>query len=260
MHHLFTPVSPPETGRLSDAIAEQIERQIVEGRLHAGDALPAERELSRLMAVSRASLREALLKLVSRELLLVRRNAGYTVAKVTAPSLTDPLLRLMDSQPKAVSDVLELRQGVETMSAGLAARRATDKDLAAITEALERMESAQAAGEASEAADWDARLHLAVAEATHNVALVTMMRGLFSVLREHVRRARAAMLISEQGEEHLRVQHRDLVESIVNHDPEGAVQAAETHLRYLREGLGDAREHSAASSDDHAHELGRQDG
>ncbi|MFO7808587.1 winged helix-turn-helix domain-containing protein, partial [Guyparkeria sp.] len=70
MHHLFTPVAPPETGRLSDAIAEHIERQIVEGRLHAGDALPAERELSRLMEVSRASLREALLQLVSRELLL----------------------------------------------------------------------------------------------------------------------------------------------------------------------------------------------
>ncbi len=237
MQNLFTPVDPPKTGRLSDAIAEHIERQIVEGRLHAGDALPAERELARLMEVSRASLREALLRLVSRELLLVRRNAGYTVAKVTAPSLTDPLLRLMDTQPKAVADVLELRQGVETLMAGLAAERATDKDQAAIAEALERMESAQAAGRAAEAADWDARLHLAIAEASHNVALVTMMRGLFLVLREHVRRARAAMLISATGEEDLRQQHRALVEAVSRNDPEGAVAAAETHLRYLRLGL-----------------------
>jgi GntR family transcriptional repressor for pyruvate dehydrogenase complex len=242
VERLFAPIESPSDGRLSDAIAESIERLIVEGQLHAGDALPAERELSRLMHVSRASLREALLRLVSRELLSVRRNAGYTVAEVTAPSLTDPLLRLMDGQPKAVADVLELRQGVETLCADLAARRATDKDLDAINEALNRMESAQANGKADEAADWDARLHLAVAEASHNVALVTMMRGLFSVLREHVRRARAAMLISHLGEEALRKQHRDLVEAIQQHDVTAAVDAAETHLRYIRDGLGDGRD------------------
>lgn len=237
MEGVFKPMKAPANGRLCDAIAEEIERQIVEGRLHAGDALPAERELAKQMEVSRASMREALLILVSRELLSVRRNAGYTVAEVAAPSLTDPLLRLMDTQPKAVADVLELRQGVETMGAELAASRATAEDLADIREALERMESAQANGRAEEAADWDARLHLAIAEASHNVALVTMMRGLFTVLREHVRRARAAMLISDDGEAALRQQHHALVEAITAGDPQTAMAAAETHLQYLRDGL-----------------------
>ncbi len=241
MEPLFEPIEPPVDRRLSDVIAEHIERLIVEGRLHAGDTLPAERELAKVMAVSRASLREALLILVSRELLLVRRNAGYTVAEVKAPSLTDPLLRLMEKQPKAVADVLELRQGIETLSAELAARRATPEDLLDIEEALKRMEAAQDAGQAEEAAEWDARLHLAMAEASHNVALVTMMRGLFSVLREHVRRARAALLVSERGEEDLRVQHRALVSAIQSHDPTAAIAAAQTHLRYLRDGLGDGR-------------------
>ena len=235
---LFEPIEPPDEGRLSDAIVEHIERQIVEGRLHAGDSLPAERELSRMLAVSRASLREALLRLVSRELLEVRRNAGYRVAPTRAPTLTDPLLRLMQTQPKALADVLELRQGVETLAARLAATRATDKDHDTIAEALERMEAAQAQHLASEAADWDARLHLAIAEASHNVALVTMMRGLFTVLREHVRRARAAMLVSASGEEDLRQQHRALVAAIRAGDADAAVAAAETHLRYLRQGLG----------------------
>ncbi|MEX0375447.1 FadR/GntR family transcriptional regulator [Spiribacter pallidus] len=237
MEKHFRPIEPPEEGRLSDAVAEHIEGLIVEGQLHAGDTLPAERELARLLEVSRASLREALLMLVSRELLSVRRNAGYTVAEVTAPSLTDPLLRLMEAQPKAVADVLELRQGIETLTASLAARRATADDVADITEALERMETAQGDGRAGEAADWDARLHLAIAEASHNVALVTMMRGLFEVLREHVRRARAAMLISPHGEEDLRQQHRDLVEAIRQGDADAGLAAAERHLQYLRDGL-----------------------
>lgn len=232
----FSPIAANE-GRLSDTIAEQIEQQIVAGQLKAGDTLPAERELAKVMQVSRASLREALLRLVSRELLTVRRNAGYTVAKVTAPSLTDPLLRLMETQPKAVADVLELRQGVETLAARFAAERATEADQGAIAEALAQMEQAQQAGDAEAAATWDARLHLAVAEASHNVAVVTVMRGLFTVMREHVRRTRAAMLVNARGDQALRDQHRALVAAIREQDPDAAEQAAEVHLRYVRQGV-----------------------
>lgn len=238
MEELFSTVEPPATARLSDAIAEQIERHVVEGRLRPGDPLPAERELSRQMEVSRPSLREALLKLEARGILAVRRNAGYTVADVTAPSLTDPLLRLMQTQPKAVADVLELRQGLETLTAALAAMRASDEDIQAIEIAAERMEQAQEAGDAATAAEWDARLHLAVAEASHNVALVHVMRGLFSVMREHVRRSREALLVREAAEHLLRDQHRALVDAIGARDPEAAVHAAEVHLRFVRTGVG----------------------
>lgn len=240
MESLFSTVEPLARARLSDAIAEQIERHVVEGRLRPGDALPAERELSRQMEVSRPSLREALLKLEARGILAVRRNAGYTVAEVTAPSLTDPLLRLMESQPKAVADVLELRQGLETLTAALAALRASDEDIQAIETAAERMEAAQEAGDATTAAEWDARLHLAVAEASHNVALVHVMRGLFSVMRDHVRRAREALLVREAAEHLLRDQHRALVDAVRARDPEAAVRAAEVHLRFVRTGIGQA--------------------
>ncbi|WP_435104948.1 FCD domain-containing protein [Arhodomonas sp. AD133] len=237
MSPIFSSIEAPPGSRLSDVIAEQIERRIVDGCLHPGDALPAERELARQLQVSRPSLREALLKLEARHILEVRRNAGYTVAEVTAPSLTDPLLHLMCGHRKAVGDVLELRQGLETLAATLAAMRAEAGDIERMTEALEATERAHRAGDVSTAADWDARFHLAVAEASHNVALAHVMRGMFSVMRENVRRAREALFAHADAEPVLATQHRDLVAAIRAHDPEAAVRAAETHLRYIREGI-----------------------
>lgn len=233
----FSAVEAAPRVRLSDAVSAEIERHILDGRLKPGDPLPAERDLARQMAVSRASLREALLKLQARGILQVRRNAGYTVAEATSPSLTDPLLRLMENHPKAVADVLELRQGLETLTAALAALRADAGDIEAIREAAERAQHAQLAGDAATAADWDARFHLAVADASHNVALVHVMRGLFTVMRENVRRAREALFQREDAAEPLHEQHRHLLDAIVAHDPEAAVRAAEVHLSFIRAGV-----------------------
>jgi DNA-binding transcriptional MocR family regulator len=55
--------------RIPDAVAHQIETRILEGSLKPGDRLPAERELAIELGVSRPSLREAIKKLVSRDLL-----------------------------------------------------------------------------------------------------------------------------------------------------------------------------------------------
>lgn len=233
----FSTVAVPPRARLSDAIADEIERQIVSGALRPGDALPAERELARQLGVSRPSLREALLKLEARGILVVRRNAGYTVSDVTAPALTDPLLRLMAGHPKAVRDVLELRQGLETLSAALAALRATEADIDAMIHAAEETENAQQAGDAALAAEWDARFHLAIAEGAHNVALVHLTRGIFDVMRENVRRAREVLLLRPDAEEILFRQHRALITAIQGHDADAAVAAAEDHLRFIRKGV-----------------------
>lgn len=233
----FSAVDVPPRARLSDAIADEIERQIVSGTLRPGDALPAERELARQLEVSRPSLREALLKLEARGILTVRRNAGYTVSDVTAPSLTDPLLRLMAGHPKAVRDVLELRQGLETLSAGLAALRATDADIAAMAHAAEETERMRQSGDATAAAEWDARFHLAIAEGAHNVALVHLTRGIFDVMRENVRRAREVLLQRADAQDILLRQHRALIDAIRRRDANSAVAAAEDHLRYIRDGV-----------------------
>ncbi|MDE2308709.1 MAG: GntR family transcriptional regulator, partial [Xanthomonadaceae bacterium] len=62
--------------RLSDTIANDLERRILEGVLSAGERLPPERELAEQLGVSRPSLREALQKLASKGLVRTRQGGG----------------------------------------------------------------------------------------------------------------------------------------------------------------------------------------
>ena len=97
----------------------------------------AERELAERLEVSRPSLREALEKLSARGLLETSK-AGTFVTKFMEP-LTEPLAAMMQSNEQALIDYLEYRGLVEGETARLAATRATDVELDAMRECLERM-------------------------------------------------------------------------------------------------------------------------
>src|ERR1700759_231245 len=85
MTALFTPVA---TGRISGDIVEQIKTMIRDGRLAPGDQLPAERDLTRQLGVSRVSVRDALRMLEAHGLIEVRVGArGGAFVTAPAPSL-----------------------------------------------------------------------------------------------------------------------------------------------------------------------------
>src|SRR5215471_17232162 len=114
---LFEAVETPVRIKLSDSIVGQIERLILEGLLKPGDSLPPERQFSERLGVSRPSLREALLKMEARGFVKPLRGGGYAISDVTAPTLTDPLVHLLQQHPPAASDILELREGLEEIAA-----------------------------------------------------------------------------------------------------------------------------------------------
>jgi GntR family transcriptional repressor for pyruvate dehydrogenase complex len=71
---------PIRPAKLADAIAERLERLILEGSLRPGERLLPERELAQRFDVSRPSLREALEKLEKRGLLTSGRGGATHVA------------------------------------------------------------------------------------------------------------------------------------------------------------------------------------
>ena len=66
--------------KLADAIADYIEKMILEGVLRPGEKLAAERELAEKLDVSRPSLREALDKLQVKGLLETSKAGTVVVA------------------------------------------------------------------------------------------------------------------------------------------------------------------------------------
>ena len=65
-----------QTETLSEIVAEKITEIIKSRGLVAGDQIPTELELIEMLGVGRSSVREAIMTLVSRNVLEIRRGKG----------------------------------------------------------------------------------------------------------------------------------------------------------------------------------------
>ena len=110
-------------------------RQLIEsGEFKAGDKLPPERELARLVGVSRPSVRAGLQSLATVGVVESRRGAGTYVAD--GPPLLDvnPLSLFSALHGIPQDELFEARRVIEIDLAGMAAERARGEELAVISE------------------------------------------------------------------------------------------------------------------------------
>ena len=236
----FRAVAHVRRPRLSDTITDQIEDLIATGKLKPGDRMPAERDLAQQLDVSRPSLREALLILESRGLLQARRGGGFSVTDVTAPTITDPLVHLLQRHPETVDDILELRHGLECVAAEFAALRATEADDKRLREIVGGMRRRRGQVDPLEDTDRDVDFHMAVAEASHNVALVHVMRGIFNLMLINMLRTREAYCHQAENVALLDAQHVEIAKAIAARDPKAARAAANIHLSFVQASLREA--------------------
>ena len=115
---------------LAEQVAQRIKDYILEEKLKSGDKLPTETALAREMGVARSTVREAIKRLESQNILTVRHGAGSFVTD--QPGLADDPLGLdfIEDKERLAFDLLEVRNIIEPAIAALAARHATPEDIA----------------------------------------------------------------------------------------------------------------------------------
>lgn len=93
--------------------AEQIKRLILRNGLHPGDAIPTEPELCQELGVSRSSVREAIRKLATLEIVEVHHGHGTVVGQMRLTPLVETLVFRGVLSPgdelAALREVVELR-------------------------------------------------------------------------------------------------------------------------------------------------------
>ena len=234
----FEPVHPE---KLSTSVVRQIELLILRGILRPGERLPAERELSERLGVSRPSLRDAVAELQARGLLTARAGSGIYVAEVLGSAFSPALTRLFATHDEAVFDYLSFRRDMEGLAAERAARLASDSDLKVIQTVFEKMEAAHAKRNPDEEGALDAQFHTAIIEASHNVVMLHMMRSMYDLLRQGVFYNRQVMFRQRTTRSALLDQHRAINDGLQARDPEAARAAVEAHLDYVAQALTDQR-------------------
>lgn len=237
--------TPLQQRRLSDDIVERIETLILEGSLHPGERLPAERALAEEFGVSRPSLREAIQKLVARGLLISRHGGGTFVSDTLGSSFRDPMLELLEHNPEAQRDLIEFRHTLEGACAYYAALRATEPDRERLKAAFERVQNCylhQGRVSRKEEGRADALFHLAIAEASHNAVLLHTIRSLFELLEHNVVTNIGGMLpLGSVVRDKLLAQHQALYEAIVGGRADDARRIASEHLEYVNIVLEETR-------------------
>lgn len=214
---------------LPTGIASTLRRQIEAEELVAGAQLPGHRDLARQFSVSLSSVREAISMLVSAGLVETRAGRGtFVVREPPAPKRVGPPLSRSE-----VEELVEARVLIEVRLAQLAAERATPEQIAALCEAVERMDQVSASSRSYP--DADVEFHLALAAAANNRYLLQAMNDLRAHLLDDMELG-AEAVIRRFGDLRPSVaSHRLLAEAVAARDPERAGAAAATIVNRNRE-------------------------
>src|SRR5215210_7858931 len=154
---------------------------VISGGLRPGERLPPERELVGRLGVSRTVVREALNLLEARGLISIEHGRGAVVSGGSTHAVRDTLGLLLRVRPKALWELLEIREILEVEIAGLAAERAEREDVREMRGQLDRMETLIDAPEGY--VDADVEFHALLARSTGNEVLLTMLDPVVELLR-----------------------------------------------------------------------------
>jgi DNA-binding FadR family transcriptional regulator len=212
----------------SDDVVDGVKQMILDGRLHAGERLPAEKELAATLGVSRGSLREGVRALGTLGILDSRHGDGTYVTTLDPALLLAPVGFIADLQDDA-SAFHSVRRLLETEAAGLAALHIDDAGLARLRVALDETARAlvQDPLDHERLVDADLAFHEELAHASGNPVLAALIEGLAG----RASRTRLWQGLSSLGAgDRTFVEHEAILAAVVAHDPDRARLRMATHL------------------------------
>lgn len=223
-------LKPVKAKRISDQVFEQLREHIYRGQLKPGEQLMPERELSEAMGVSRTTIRNAINRLVFMGLLEQKQGKGTFVS---APDFmkTNPLALAMDAGEASVEDLLEVRMGLESHAAALAAQRATEKDIGFLEESVREMQKEVKSGRLGTEAD--VSFHMAISYASKNPAQIQVMKNFSDFLFFAIRESRVQLYEEPAQIEKILEQHTQILKAIKSRDAKKAYETMNEHIRFV---------------------------
>ena len=207
--------------RLYEQLVEQISDYIEAAQLEPGDVLPAERELSERLGVSRATLAQALVALEVLGVIDVQHGTGAVlVYRPNVPSV----IRGLREHHSRLPEIVEARSTLEVKLADLAAARRTEEDIKAIDRALDLMAEEVASG--ARGAHGDEQFHQAVTAAAHSAVLAQLMTFIAGMIME----TRLESLGQPGRPEQSLASHRKIADAIRVKDSAAAAAAMLEHI------------------------------
>jgi len=212
------------SAQTTEEVVARVSELIKSTLLEPGDRLPPERELAKQLGVSRPSLRAGLRALASMGVLKSRQGAGTFVAGGPPTLDSEPLRLLAALHGFSFDHMFETRSILEVGAAGLAAEHATSEQLATLADEIAEMYATLS--DPQEYLVHDIRFHRAVAQASGNPTLATLVEMVSAVMYE---RRRETIDRAHDFSESLEL-HQQVYRAIRSRQPEEARAAMREHI------------------------------
>jgi DNA-binding FadR family transcriptional regulator len=220
---------PSSRTPLAAEVTAKLRAMVHSGEWPLHQRIPSETELMAGLGVSRGTLREGIKALAHSGMLEVRRGDG---TYVRATSEMSGAARRM-YQDHSEEHILEVRLGLDTQAARLAARNATADDVSALRALLTARDEAWSAGdyEAWAQADWG--FHERVAQASGNPLLHELYVSFGAAFHQDLLKQQRRPGFDGRPHEG----HDVLVDAIERQDGEAAVATVNRNLNSCAEWL-----------------------
>lgn len=220
--------------RPSFHLATKIETEILP-QIASEGRLPTERELASRFGVGRSVVREALLLLELRELVSKQRGSG-TIKLHGSASLGQMGSILYSEIEIGPFELIQARQICECAITKLAAKTATATNLRAIQRAVDKHVEVLAEPHDEHwhqrVIEADKRFHLAIGEATHNLALLAIMKFINSYVGSSIQWKTFQKVYRKDSSllDTALYDHKLILECLLRRDAKGAEEAMRAHI------------------------------
>lgn len=217
--------------RAADGVVRATIDMICSGEITPGQRIGSETELITHFGVSRAVVREAL-RLLEREGVVSVKpgpTGGVFCERAGTESLSQSLGVFGTLHHIPPSDLLEARLELEVLCASMAARHATEEDMARLIQLNEEGERLIERGDREAINEVNKQFHLALAEAAHNQVFIAVMAALEDLVLEADLEPRYSENLSPITDS-----HRFIVEALRRHSSSEAAERTREHLRRFR--------------------------
>lgn len=226
-------VQKVQSRKMSEDVVQQLKDIITKENLKPGDKLPSVQILAKSFNVGQSTIREALSVLKTIGLIETRHGEGTFIRHFDASILNQSIPDYLYVLKEDIIDLLDVRKMLERGAVALAAQRRTWEDLHKIESAILQMESDLTSGTIGEEADWS--FHFAIAEASRNKILISLMEQLSSTMRKALKASRSRLYNTPGMPEKLLSEHRDIYQAIQEQHVTKAEESMMTHLIGVQE-------------------------
>ncbi|MHB8128417.1 MAG: FadR/GntR family transcriptional regulator [Mobilitalea sp.] len=214
-------------------VIDYIKKQIRNGELKSGEKLPAERELSLLLGVSRNSVREAIRTLDIMGAISSQQGAGNYLTGNFENNLVESMSMMFLLNQIDYNQISQLRRGLEMQALMLAIDNISDEEIKQLEKTIAQLEHVTEENNVI----LDKKFHYNIAVASKNTLIIDILQALSELIDQFIVDLRREILSTPDSKIILHAAHNEMMQSLILKAKNMAYEAINKHFGIIDEKL-----------------------